>query len=95
MPEFLTILALYYACDQAAMQTVLSPGQAAQCVDTYSQVKAHFLTQDELDALAGQAPQDRIVALRQGYPRFKAWEIANPDTVRDARAAAGIAVAGL
>lgn len=81
MPDLFTILAFYYACDQAAMTGALTSEQIHYCTAAYDQVKVRFLTEDELAALAGLSYADRAVRLRKGYLRFKSWEAANPDVV--------------
>ncbi|ALG89500.1 MAG: hypothetical protein CL814_17100 [Confluentimicrobium sp.] len=90
MPDFLTILAIYYSCDLAAQSTFLPPAEAQICAVAYSRVKAHFLTEEELAALAGAPMATRAAGLRDGYLRFKAWETDHPGTVRHLRQAGAL-----
>ena len=85
MPDFFTLLAFYYACDQGAIDGTLRAEQVLRCADAYRQVKTRFLTQDELDSLSTLDHAGRSAHLRNGYLRFKIWEDTNPALVDSLR----------
>ncbi|CUH78560.1 hypothetical protein [Tropicibacter naphthalenivorans] len=81
MSPFLTILGLYYLCDQTAIQRPLAAHEVATCMANYEQLKLEFVD----DELAQVGTPARAAQVRQGYARFKAWEAENPATVRAMR----------
>lgn len=74
MSEFLSILALCYACDAAAATRPLSHAEVMACMDHYDSVKSYF-------AHPEAAQQDPAGA----YRSFKDWERANADMVAQLR----------
>ncbi|MBW4710293.1 hypothetical protein KX928_21095 [Roseobacter sp. YSTF-M11] len=76
MPEFLTVLALYYACATTATTLPMSHADVMACMDHYEAVKTHFAPEGE-----PTGPQRS----RTAYLNFKDWEQANQDLVDSLR----------
>ncbi len=81
MSPFLTMVTLYYLCDQAAAHRGMSPSEVAQCMANYEALKLEFI--DEDPARVGSV--ERAAQNRLGYRGFKAWEAANPVMVSEMR----------
>lgn len=81
MPEFMTILSLYYMCDQAAAMRGLNAEEVARCMANYEQLKMEFV--DEPHARLGSV--ERAAQIRLGYRRLKSWENENAELVQELR----------
>ncbi|MCV2873437.1 hypothetical protein OEZ71_14145 [Defluviimonas sp. WL0050] len=92
MTDFIFVAALYYACDQAAIQNRLSARDILRCSRVYETVKVHFLSDEERQALPTLAPRDHALTMQTAYLRFKDWEKDNPDLVASLKAEAFAAV---
>ena len=86
MPEFLTLLSLYYACDamMAHKPLSLTGQQLEQCSAYYDAIKAEF-AETPLPAAGTRAGVD---ARRAAYLAFKVWELENGTLVTTMRAEA-------
>ena len=84
MTPLLTLLGLYYLCDQAAAHRGLAPGEVARCMAHYEALKLEFIPEEP--ARPGSA--ERAAQIRRGYAGFKQWEAANAALVADLRAQA-------
>ncbi len=92
MPDFFTVLALYYLCEAAALTRDLSTEERWMCFNTYENVKSHFIDED---APAPSDTAERAEQLRDAYTAFRAWEEANPEIVQDMREEARAAAEAL
>lgn len=82
MNELIAILSAFYGCHALMADHDLSKTEMEYCTRTANQVQVYFLTKAELTVMQ-ELPQS---ARKQGEDlairRFKAWEIANPKTVK-------------
>lgn len=85
--DFFSLLSMYYACDQATHETVLSHRDATICTQIYASVKQQFLTSDDITSLETADQAARAALLQLAYLRFKDWEAQNGSQVRDLREA--------
>jgi hypothetical protein len=81
MSQILSLLTLYYLCDQAAAVRGLTADEVDHCMANYEVLKLEFI--DEPPARLGSA--ERAAQIRLGYQGFKAWEAANADRVQQMR----------
>lgn len=88
MSNLIALVSLYYMCDQAAAQRVMTAFEVSRCMATYEQIKLEFI--DETPAALGSV--ERAAQSRLGYRGFKAWEAAHPDLVRRLRSEARVAL---
>ena len=86
MTELLALLAMYYACDEAASHRPMSltKSDRVDCVATYYDVTAQFA----LDPLAPDGTAQHAAQRRAAYVAFKTWEAENADLVATMRAQA-------
>ena len=75
MSEFLSILALYYACDQVAAVQTLTHGEVMDCMAHYDAVKTYF----------ADPSAEGTEGAQQAYQGFKDWERRNPAIVAELR----------
>lgn len=85
MTDFMFVAALYYACDQAALEARLSASDIIRCSLVYETVKVQFLSEEEQKSLATLDIRDRTAVMQTAYRRFRAWEEDNPDLVESLR----------
>jgi hypothetical protein len=90
MPDFLELLADYYACDAMAALRPLTSGEIMGCMDTYEMLKTYFAPFD----LAPRGTPERIAQMQAAYLAFLDWQEANAGLVSDMRAAAEARVQG-
>lgn len=78
MTELLAILSIYYQCAVLAEDWKLTQAERFACRDVYQEAKRIFLEDGEHD------PDARLTADQNPleYRRFKDWEAANADLVR-------------
>ena len=79
MIELVTLLTFYYNCAALAEDGLLTQGERFACNSTYQQIKSTFV-EDTAD------PTDHALRSQQNvlaYQRFKSWEAANADLVRE------------
>ena len=86
MTQLIAMLAIHYACNQAASQTLLDAEQAAACAANYHSVKRQFLSQEESAALSRAKPKERHALMMRAYLRFKQFETDNPEIIMQAKA---------
>ena len=79
MLELMTLLAVYYKCTALATDGLLTQRERFACYSPYQLVKREFLEESLQDPAVVLTIQQNTEA----YLRFKAWEAANPDVVRD------------
>ncbi len=84
MTSIMSLLSLYYMCDQAAALRGLTREEVTQCMANYERLKLEFI--DETPAPLGSS--ERAAQIRLGYRGFKSWEEANADLVQEMRAKA-------
>lgn len=83
MNDLIAALGVVYACNSWAEQAPVASDLALQCVRAHETVKQYFLTEDEINQLAHLSFKEQTEVKLEGYRRFKTWELANPDLVRD------------
>ena len=87
MTDFMFVAALYYACDQAALEARLSASDIIRCSQVYETVKVQFLSDEEQKALSTLDIRDRNARMQVAYRRFKAWEEEHPELVQSLKTA--------
>lgn len=85
MTDIFALLTIYYACDQAAAQMLLSKDEAQHCAAIYKSVKMQFLTTDDLHAYRAGDATRKATIMQMAYLRFKEWETQNGAQVQDLR----------
>ncbi|MGH1412821.1 MAG: hypothetical protein ACRBB0_04975 [Pelagimonas sp.] len=86
MTHMMTLLSLYYLCDQAAATRGLTREEVQNCMANYEQLKQEFVQ----EAPAPLGSPERAAQNRLGYRSFKSWEDSNSATVQELRAQARI-----
>ena len=85
MTALFSLLTAYYLCDATANARPMSPAEWQACNASYHALKLHFIegvTPEDYDRLSAG---ERAAVAAAGYAAFKAWEAANPVTVRALR----------
>lgn len=90
MPDFLTLLSLYYICDAMIVQKpmAMTHAQLLECTEYYTSVKESFANAP----FPEQNTPSGIAARRAAYAAFKAWELENGLLVTQMRAEASASV---
>lgn len=76
------LVSAHYRCAALHDLKRLSEDEADICADLYEQMKLEFVDGVDWDAFKELADEDRSSISQQGYLRFKAWERANAQLVR-------------
>lgn len=85
MTDFISLLAIYYACDEAATQMLLPKDEAMHCAKIYKTVKLQFLSSDDLHNYQTGDTAQKATIMQLAYLSFKEWETQNGPQVRDLR----------
>lgn len=89
MSDIIGLLAVYYACDQAAIHGRLAAAEIARCAEAYETVKISFLSDAERTEFGLAEGPRRATLDRSAYHRFKTWEDGHPALVRALRTGEG------
>lgn len=79
--ETLALIAAYFLCSEVAEIRVLPPAEAADCVDTYTDVKLSFVDGVDRDDYNALSAVERAQVNRKGYASYLAWMADNPALV--------------
>lgn len=82
MAEIVALLSIYYSCASLAEHGLLTQEERFACNATYQEAKVLFLAEDAPALGTTLSPEQNTLAFR----RFKAWEAANEDLVRQLKA---------
>ena len=86
MTELLALLSAFYGCHAIVADRTLTNDETLNCMRTTAQVQVYFLTKAELAMMRELPETKRKPGFDIALKRFKAWESANPKTVKTLKA---------